>query len=306
MKNSGLAKNRHLQLWNLTSNVARPNPQVNGISHINPDTRLKLAYCYNNSGVFSDNFIQSSPPGCRPSLGTYVLGASLHDFIEVVFQNNEYTIQSWCLDGYDFWVVGFGNGQWMQVSRQTYNLDDALTRHTTQHRYIQNHGLPYISLFGQSVHVESEVGNVEKAQYLGQQLYLRVYNATPSFANDTLHCLSLCGSSFWRRTSLLLWRSLLAEVIFGTTEPLESYSAHMLLTNDEVYFTTLETEGSYSVYGPRSAAQVEELTKRRRAKEVAKKKLEELVNLLKSARDISLHAKPLKSTWTSGESTEDD
>ncbi|GER54374.1 ribonuclease II/R family protein [Striga asiatica] len=93
----------------------------------------------------------------------------------------------------------------------------------------------------------------------------------------------------------------LAEMIFGSTEPFESYCAHLLLTKDEVYFTTLETKGSYSVYGPRSAAQVEELTKRKRAKEVAEKEFEELVNILKSARDMPLHAKPPKSTWTSDE-----
>ncbi|CAA0830512.1 Ribonuclease II- chloroplastic/mitochondrial [Striga hermonthica] len=93
----------------------------------------------------------------------------------------------------------------------------------------------------------------------------------------------------------------LAEMIFGSAEPLESYCAHLLLTKDEVYFSTLETKGPYSVYGPRSAAQVEELTKRKHAKEVAEKEFEELVNLLKSARDMPLHAKPPKSTWTSDE-----
>lgn len=122
--------------WNLTSNAARPNPQgsfhygkitptrtivlansapvingkqryaVNGVSYINPDTPLKLADYYNIPGVFSVNSIQSSPSGSGSSLAPSVLGTSLHDFIEVVLQNNEDSIQSWHLDGYDFWVVG--------------------------------------------------------------------------------------------------------------------------------------------------------------------------------------------------------
>ncbi|RDX99822.1 Ribonuclease II, chloroplastic/mitochondrial, partial [Mucuna pruriens] len=47
----------------------------------------------------------------------------------------------------------------------------------------------------------------------------------------------------------------LAEIIFGNTEPLESYSTHLLLSKDEVYFTVLETKGSRSIYGPRQSGQ---------------------------------------------------
>ncbi|GFQ04786.1 ribonuclease ii chloroplastic/mitochondrial [Phtheirospermum japonicum] len=96
----------------------------------------------------------------------------------------------------------------------------------------------------------------------------------------------------------------LAEMIFGSAEPLESYSAHLLLAKDEIYFTVLATKGSYSTYGPRPAVQVEELTRRKRAKEAAEKELEDFVNLLKSARNMPLHAKPPKSTWSSEEKNE--
>ncbi|XP_042046100.1 ribonuclease II, chloroplastic/mitochondrial-like isoform X2 [Salvia splendens] len=93
----------------------------------------------------------------------------------------------------------------------------------------------------------------------------------------------------------------LAEMMFGSAEPLESYSAYLLLSKDDVYFTTLETKGSYSVYGPRPAVQVEELMRRKHAKEAAERELEEFVNLLRSARDTPLHAKPPKSMWSSDE-----
>lgn len=45
-------------------------------------------------------------PGAAPRSGTPVVRLSLHEFIEVVFQNTENELQSWHLDGYDFWVVG--------------------------------------------------------------------------------------------------------------------------------------------------------------------------------------------------------
>ncbi|XP_041999122.1 ribonuclease II, chloroplastic/mitochondrial-like isoform X1 [Salvia splendens] len=93
----------------------------------------------------------------------------------------------------------------------------------------------------------------------------------------------------------------LAEMMFGSAEPLESYSAHLLLSKDDIYFTTMETKGSYSVYGPRPAVQVEELMHRKHAKEAAERELEEFVNLLRSARDAQFHAKPPKSMWSSEE-----
>ncbi|KAJ4834299.1 ribonucleotide-diphosphate reductase subunit rnr1 [Turnera subulata] len=89
----------------------------------------------------------------------------------------------------------------------------------------------------------------------------------------------------------------LAEMIFGNAEPLESYCAHRLLSQDEVYFTVLDTKGSRSVYGPRTALQVEELMRRKRAKEAAEKELQEFVQLLRSAKAMPSHSKPAKSSW---------
>uniref|UniRef100_A0A7N0RGU8 RNB domain-containing protein n=1 Tax=Kalanchoe fedtschenkoi TaxID=63787 RepID=A0A7N0RGU8_KALFE len=89
----------------------------------------------------------------------------------------------------------------------------------------------------------------------------------------------------------------LAEIIFGSDGPLESYCAHLLLSKDEIYFTVLETKGYSSVYGPRPTIQVEELLRRKRAKEDADKELEQLTQLLKSAKTMPPHAKPSKSSW---------
>ncbi|KAJ9694715.1 hypothetical protein PVL29_010270 [Vitis rotundifolia] len=93
----------------------------------------------------------------------------------------------------------------------------------------------------------------------------------------------------------------LAEMIFGCAEPLESYCAHLLLSKDEIYFTVLETKACCSVYGPRSTVQVEELLRRKLAKEAAEKELQEFVQLLTSAKSMPSHAKPPKSSWKAEE-----
>lgn len=120
----------------MTANAARPNPQgsyhygtipitrtvvlanseaningklryaVNQVSYVNPTTPLKIADFYNIPGVFNVNSLKDTPPSFSPIFGVSVLGYTLHDYAEIVFQNNENTIQSWHLDGSDFWTVG--------------------------------------------------------------------------------------------------------------------------------------------------------------------------------------------------------
>ncbi|CAJ2670524.1 unnamed protein product [Trifolium pratense] len=210
--------------WNLTANAARPNPQgsfhygtiiptkrinlansaplingklryaVNSVSYINPDTPLKLADYFNIPGVFSDNSIQITPSNAPAHLATSVLHTSLHDFIEVVFQNNENSVQSWHLDGYDFWVVGYGFGKWTDASRSSYNLVDALTRHTAQ-VYPNSWTAILVSLDNQGMwNLRSAIW---ERQYLGQQLYLRVWNAQHTAANeyDVPNNALLCGKA---------------------------------------------------------------------------------------------------------------
>ncbi|KAL4605067.1 hypothetical protein ACB092_09G001700 [Castanea dentata] len=93
----------------------------------------------------------------------------------------------------------------------------------------------------------------------------------------------------------------LAEMIFGSAEPLESYCAHLLLSKDETYFSVLETKGSRSIYGPRPTVQVQELLRWKLAKEVAEQELQEFVQFLKSAKNMPSKAKPPKSSWLAEE-----
>ena len=121
----------------MTANAARPNPQgsfhygtipvvrtlilanskaiidgklryaVNGISYVNPSTPLKLADWFNIPGVFDLHTIKDVPPPPPAKLGTSVIGFTLHDYAEIVFQNNENHIQSWHMDGSSFYFVGY-------------------------------------------------------------------------------------------------------------------------------------------------------------------------------------------------------
>ncbi|KAM0849586.1 hypothetical protein ACQ4PT_053622 [Festuca glaucescens] len=198
--------------WNLTASAARPNPQgsfhygtiqtsrtlvfassppvvvagqnryaVNGISFVVPDTPLKLVDTYNIANVIGWDSVPPRPDGGAPQLGTPVVRLNLHEFVEVVFQNTESEMQSWHLDGYDFWAVGYGNGQWTENERPNYNLVDAQARHTVQ-VYPNGWSAILVSLDNQGM------WNLRSAnwdrQYLGQQLYLRVWTPEQSFSNE--------------------------------------------------------------------------------------------------------------------------
>ncbi|KAL2319999.1 hypothetical protein Fmac_028968 [Flemingia macrophylla] len=73
----------------------------------------------------------------------------------------------------------------------------------------------------------------------------------------------------------------LAEMIFGNAGPLESYSAHLLLSKDEVYFTILETKGCRSIYGPRPSGQT---STRSAMKGSFKSMLDDVVFILNNAK----------------------
>ncbi|GAA0162278.1 oxidase [Lithospermum erythrorhizon] len=213
--------------WNLTSNAARPNPQgsfhygkiavsrtivlansapvisgkqryaVNRVSYVNDETPLKLADYFNIPGVYDTNVLQSPPSDGPTYLATSVLLSSHHEFLEIIFQNDEKTTQSWHLDGYDFWVVGFGSKKWTPNNRKAYNLVDALTRHTTQ-VYPNSWTAILVSLDNQGM------WNVRSAmwarQYLGQQFYLRVFDPVKHLAieYDIPTNALLCGKAAGR------------------------------------------------------------------------------------------------------------
>ncbi|XP_031114564.1 L-ascorbate oxidase homolog [Ipomoea triloba] len=210
--------------WNLTANAARPNPQgsyhygtipitrtlvlantkeniggvtryaVNKVSYVNPTTPLKLADWLNIPGIFTVNAIKDTPPAGTAVHGVSVFGLELHDFVEIIFQNNEKTLQSYHLDGQDFWAVGYGGGVWDPSLRKKYNLVDATTRYTVQ-VYPNSWTAILASLDNKGMwNLRSSVW---PRNYLGQQVYLRVWNNEHSLytENDMPPDTLLCGKA---------------------------------------------------------------------------------------------------------------
>ncbi|KAK8344796.1 hypothetical protein V6Z11_A07G103700 [Gossypium hirsutum] len=148
--------------WNISAGAARPNPQgsfkygditvtdvyvilnrpvelidgkkrttLNGISYLPPSTPLKLAQQFKIPGVYKLDFpnkLMNRPP----KLDTSVINGTFKGFMEIIFQNNDTTVQSYHLDGYAFFVVGMDFGVWTENSRSTYNKWDGVARSTTQ------------------------------------------------------------------------------------------------------------------------------------------------------------------------------
>ncbi|XP_074589962.1 L-ascorbate oxidase homolog [Curcuma longa] len=215
--------------WNLTASGPRPNPQgsyhyglvnttrtirlassapvingkqryaVNSVSFIPADTPLKVADFYNIQGVFTLGSIADSPTYGPGYLQTSVMASNMRDYVEVIFENGEDTVQSWHIDGYSFWVVGLDGGQWTPASRDGYNLRDAVARCTVQ-VYPKSWSAIYMPLDNVGMwNIRSE--NWAR-QYLGQQFYLRVYSPANSWRdeNPIPRNALLCGRASGRRT----------------------------------------------------------------------------------------------------------
>ncbi|KAI5656764.1 hypothetical protein M9H77_25557 [Catharanthus roseus] len=197
--------------WNLTASGPRPNPQgsyhygliktartivlansapyingkqryaVNSVSFVPGDTPLKLADYFKIGGVFNLGSIPDRPTWGNGYLATSVMHADYRSFIEIVFQNWEDTVQSWHVDGFSFFVVGMDGGQWTAASRSRYNLRDTVARCTVQ-VYPKSWTAIYVALDNVGMwNIRSE--NWER-QYLGQQLYMRVYTPSNSLRDE--------------------------------------------------------------------------------------------------------------------------
>ncbi|GAA0139185.1 oxidase [Lithospermum erythrorhizon] len=148
--------------WNLTSSTARPNPQgsyhygrinitrsiklsnsqsqvdgklrfaVNGVSHVEPvdGTPVKLLEYFGVKGQLKYNLMKDEPSAApKITLAPNVVNTTWRNFVEIIFENTEKTIQTWHLDGYSFFAVTIEQGKWSPAKRNNYNLIDAVSRH---------------------------------------------------------------------------------------------------------------------------------------------------------------------------------
>ncbi|KAI3917173.1 hypothetical protein MKX01_003622 [Papaver californicum] len=198
--------------WNMTTGAARPNPQgsfnvtnvtiaqtfvlhgskaeingfqgyaVNNVTYVTPDTPLKLAdFFVNGSGVYQLDEFPVDSINEEASFGTSVVTGIHKGWIEIVFKNDLSVMDAWHLDGFGFYVVGLGDGEWSPSSRETYNLYDPVVRSTVQvysggwsavYAFLDNPGMWNLR--------SQRLGN----WFLGQELYVRVHNSDPNPAKE--------------------------------------------------------------------------------------------------------------------------
>ncbi|OVA19648.1 Multicopper oxidase [Macleaya cordata] len=191
--------------WDLAVGAARPNPQgsfhyglinisrtiilqndvmimgddsqpytrytINGISFVNPDTPLKLADYFQLNDIIVPSLFPDRPDDRPPALGSSVIDARYRHFIHIVFQNTQPSLQTWHIDGYNFFVVGMDGGTWDESRRLMYNMVDAVSRSTVQ-VYPYSWTAILMELDNQGMwNLRSQ--DAEK-WYLGQELYMRV------------------------------------------------------------------------------------------------------------------------------------
>nr|AAM97070.1 pectinesterase, putative [Arabidopsis thaliana]AAN15546.1 pectinesterase, putative [Arabidopsis thaliana] len=154
---------------------------VNSVSFKPADTPLKIADYFKIDGVYRSGSIQYQPTGGGIYLDTSVMQVDYRTFVEIIFENSEDIVQSWHLDGYSFWVVGMDGGQWSPDSRNEYNLRDAVARCTVQ---VYPSSWTAILIALDNVGMWNLRPEFWARQYLGQQLYLRVYTPSTSLRDE--------------------------------------------------------------------------------------------------------------------------
>ncbi|KAE8038081.1 hypothetical protein FH972_010625 [Carpinus fangiana] len=189
--------------WNVSAGAARPNPQgsfrygqitvtevyvilnrppelidgkwrttLNGISYLPPSTPLKLAHQFNIPGVYKLDFpnrLMNRPP----KFDTSLINGTFKGFMEIIFQNNDTTVQSYHMDGYAFFVVGMDFGVWTENSRGTYNKWDGVARSTTQ---VFPGAWTAILVSLDNAGIWNLRAQNLNSWYLGQEVYMNVLN----------------------------------------------------------------------------------------------------------------------------------
>ncbi|KAL1565694.1 L-ascorbate oxidase [Salvia divinorum] len=200
--------------WNLTASAARPNPQgsyhygqinitrtiklsnsrqvvdgklrfaVNGISHVDGQTPFKLAEYFGKAKqVFKYDLVkdEAEQGDHKVVVAPSVKNATFRNFVEIIFENKEKSVQTWHLDGYSFFAVAIEAGTWTPEKRKNYNLLDAVSRHTIQ-VYPNSWAAVMTTLDNAGMwNLRSEM---RERAYLGQQFYFSVVSPELSLRDE--------------------------------------------------------------------------------------------------------------------------
>ncbi|KAH0979195.1 hypothetical protein GBA52_006372 [Prunus armeniaca] len=145
---------------------------LNGISFSNLTTPIRLADLHKVRGAYKLDF-PNKPLNRSLRNDISVINATYKGFIEIIFQNNDTTVQSFHLDGYSFFLVGMDYGEWTEDSRNRYNKWDGISRCTAQ-VFPGAWTAVLVSLDNPGAwNLRSQ--NLDR-WYLGQETYLRIVN----------------------------------------------------------------------------------------------------------------------------------
>ncbi|KAL0418088.1 UNVERIFIED_CONTAM: L-ascorbate oxidase [Sesamum radiatum] len=168
--------------WNLTASAARPNPQGSyKYGKINITRTIKLVNTRSSSnGKLRFGINGRASKGDKVEVAPNVVNGTYRNFVEIIFENHEKTIQTWHLDGFSF-AVAIEPGRWSPEKRKNYNLLDALSRNTVQ-VYPNSWAAVMTTLDNAGMwNLRSEM---RERAYLGQQLYLSVVSEARSLRDE--------------------------------------------------------------------------------------------------------------------------
>ncbi|XP_031108134.1 monocopper oxidase-like protein SKU5 [Ipomoea triloba] len=176
----------------------------NGISFVYPDTPVRLSDIYHVPGDYKLDF-PNKPMNRPPKMDKSLINGTYKGFIEIVLQNNDTVVQSFHMDGYSFFVVGMGYGEWTENNRGSYNRWDAISRCTTQ---VFAGGWTAILISLDNVGVWNlRTENLDR-WYLGQETYMRIINPEDTsnktenpVPDNVLYCGALASMQKQQKTS---------------------------------------------------------------------------------------------------------
>lgn len=85
----------------------KPRYAVNNVSYYNVNTPLKIAdHFVNGSGVYVLDWFPTRSVNAEAAFGVSIVTGIHKSWLEIVFQNNLHTMDSWHLDGFGFHLVG--------------------------------------------------------------------------------------------------------------------------------------------------------------------------------------------------------
>ncbi|GFY99006.1 SKU5 similar 11 [Actinidia rufa] len=116
-----------------------------------------------------------------PGVNKRYINGTFRNFVEIILENPEKTIQTYHLDGYSFFAVGMEPGKWSPDKRKNYNLVDAVSRYSIQ---VYPGSWTAIMTTLDNAGMWNLRSEMWENAYLGQQLYVSVLSPARSLRDE--------------------------------------------------------------------------------------------------------------------------